>query len=98
MDKVRRVAVLVVMLVKRSKLNRVRISNKTVEELMKIVDPTVRLTSSFVVRLQNELSDFGLSLVELRRGGFAAITHESLEGAKEIPLQAAIDLFKANQK
>lgn len=77
----RDVAILLAVMLKRSGINRVRVSKKSVAELR-----CGRIRPVFFVELQNECADLGVTLVELTTGGYAMIVTSSLNGAKvQIP-------------
>jgi hypothetical protein len=73
-------ALLVALLLKRSELKRGRISGSTIRRLSK----RTQLRRVFMGRLQEQLDDLGLILVELERGGYGVMASAALEGAPAI--------------
>ena len=84
----RHTALLVALLLLRSGKKRVRFSVKT---LKKLADRE-RLKSAFVVEVQLEAMNVGVIVVELNRGGFAAMWASPLEGAEVVTAATLIPL------
>jgi len=88
---------LAALLLKRSGFKRGRISEMTIRRLSK----RSQLRRVFVGRLEEELDDLGLILVELERGGYGIMPSSGLEGAPAITakkyLLEDLDRLKAKQ-
>ena len=76
-------AVLVAVLFKRSGQKRARVSVKTIRR----VSARERVHRAFVDMVSGYLNDFGLTLVELDRGGYGLIPSSSLDGAPTITVK-----------
>ncbi|MHB8562409.1 MAG: hypothetical protein ACYDDA_00415 [Acidiferrobacteraceae bacterium] len=77
-------ALLLSVLLQRSKDRRARVSDKT----FKLLGRRERLRSAFVVEVSENLAaDFGLCMIELDAGGFGIVRAKSLEAAKTITVK-----------
>src|SRR5712692_7633072 len=68
------------LLFKKSGQKRARVSTETIRRL----SGRATLRASFLNRLQGELDDLGLIMIELERGGYGLILSSALEGAPPI--------------
>jgi hypothetical protein len=73
-------AVLIATLLNRANKKRARISERT----LRVLSKRKTLRDAFKQELRDELDDLGIHLVQLNRGGFAAIAISALEGAEAI--------------
>ena len=73
-------AILVVLLLKRAEVKRARISQKTV----RLISKRTHLRRAFLNRLNDELDDLGVHMVELERGGYGMIFTSALDGANVV--------------
>lgn len=73
-------AILIALLFKRADVKRARISERTI----RILSKRRSLRVAFLDRLDSELDDLGLHIIELERGGFGLIPISALDGAETI--------------
>lgn len=74
------VAVLIAVMLKRSRKTRARISEKT----MRHISGRVVIRSAFLENLKGELEELEVFLIRLRRGGYGVVSSSSIEGATTI--------------
>jgi len=87
-------AILLAILLSRSKKTRIKFSKRTLEILSK----RERIHPIFVNRVRDELDDLDVIMLETNRGGYALISRQALDGAHSMTSKHLLNDLRALRK